>query len=59
MEDYWYSFAKTGDPNGEGRPGWTAFDKGFLQMHLTADGCAMEDFDRDGSLSEREKAFTD
>ncbi len=59
MEDYWYSFAKTGDPNGEGRPGWTAFDKGFLQMHLTAGGCAMKDFDRDGSLSEREKAFTD
>ncbi|SOO11588.1 hypothetical protein XFF6970_90056 [Xanthomonas citri pv. fuscans] len=26
MQDYWGAFARTGDPNGGGRPPWSRFD---------------------------------
>ncbi len=36
---YWCAFAKTGDPNGEGRPKWPAYDPGQdLLMEFTPQG---------------------
>ncbi len=38
MADYWTKFAKTGDPNGEGRPLWPAFGADERLLEFTNDG---------------------
>jgi para-nitrobenzyl esterase len=39
MSGYWASFARTGDPNGAGRPAWPAFREGRIQgLDVTARG---------------------
>jgi para-nitrobenzyl esterase len=35
---YWVAFAKTGDPNGEGRPTWPRYDSKDLLINFTNDG---------------------
>lgn len=36
---YWVAFARTGDPNGEGRPAWPRYDPGAdLLLNFTNDG---------------------
>ncbi|MNL28121.1 hypothetical protein D3C87_1497520 [compost metagenome] len=32
MADYWAAFARQGDPNGDGRPAWPAFEVGNEQV---------------------------
>ena len=40
--DYWVAFAKTGDPNGAGRPAWNRYDRAKDQrLDITIDGAAM------------------
>jgi para-nitrobenzyl esterase len=34
MMDYWVEFARTGNPNGEGRPGWPVYQEGTAE-HLS------------------------
>lgn len=42
--DYWTSFAKTGDPNCEGRPQWPAFTAEHpVSLHFSNDGIKAED----------------
>jgi para-nitrobenzyl esterase len=39
MSGYWVSFAKTGDPNGGGRPAWPRYDRAHDQiLDFTNDG---------------------
>jgi len=39
VQQYWTNFAKTGDPNGAGLPGWRAFTEPARQfLEFTADG---------------------
>ena len=38
MADYWAGFATRGDPNGEGRPAWPAFDADEQLLDFTNDG---------------------
>jgi para-nitrobenzyl esterase len=40
--DYWVAFAKTGDPNGAGRPAWPRFAPGGERLHFTANGTKAE-----------------
>jgi para-nitrobenzyl esterase len=41
MREYWTNFAKTGNPNGTGLPGWAAFDASTqIVMEFGADGRA-------------------
>jgi len=35
---YWVAFAKTGDPNGKGRPVWPRYDAGDRLINFTNDG---------------------
>jgi para-nitrobenzyl esterase len=42
MAGYWTTFAKRGDPNGEGRPAWPA---------MTADGAELLEFTNDGPVA--------
>jgi para-nitrobenzyl esterase len=35
---YWVAFAKTGDPNGEGRPSWPRYDERDELINFTNDG---------------------
>lgn len=35
---YWVAFARTGDPNGKGRPVWPRYDAGDRLMNFTNDG---------------------
>jgi para-nitrobenzyl esterase len=37
VSSYWVNFATTGDPNGRGLPGWTAFDRATEQSMEFAD----------------------
>lgn len=42
MSGYWVSFAKTGDPNGAGRPAWPRYDRARDQiLDFTNDGPAV------------------
>ncbi len=41
--DYWAAFAKTGDPNGTGRPVWPRYDAAHDQrLEITATGAAAQ-----------------
>src|SRR5580704_16176337 len=48
MGSYWTNFAKTGNPNGEGLPSWSAYSAkdGFEVMHLVAKPQAAADQQR-------------
>ena len=48
MADYWTTFARAGDPNGEGRPPWPAFTHDNL-LDFTSDG------PRSGPVPNRER----
>jgi len=39
---YWVAFAKTGDPNGEGRPRWPRYDHDDRLLNFTNDGPVAE-----------------
>jgi para-nitrobenzyl esterase len=39
---YWVAFAKTGDPNGEGRPRWPAYNSKDMLLNFTNDGPVAE-----------------
>lgn len=46
--DYWTSFAKTGDPNCEGRPEWPAFTGEHpVSMHFANDGIHADDLGKE------------
>lgn len=40
--DYWVAFAKTGNPNGPGRPAWPRFAPEGERLHFTASGTKAE-----------------
>src|SRR5262249_37755974 len=40
LGDYWVAFAKTGDPNGQARPQWPAYQRGGAVFKFTNDGAA-------------------
>lgn len=48
IQDYWISFARTGDPNGGGRPRWPAYSaRGDELLAFTNDGAvALKGFDK-------------
>ena len=39
---YWVAFAKTGDPNGQGRPHWPAYNSKDQLINFTDDGPVAE-----------------
>jgi para-nitrobenzyl esterase len=41
IQGYWYSFAATGDPNGEGRPEWKKYEKSFDIINLNNSSAMM------------------
>ena len=43
MQDAWLAFAKTGDPNHEGLPSWTAYDAKRRATMILGEQCAMQD----------------
>lgn len=48
LVDYWTSFAKTGNPNNENCPNWSAFDPHFPQwMILDNNKLGMTNIDRE------------
>ena len=57
MMSYWSNFARTGNPNSENLTEWKKFERDHLEMHLAADGCKMDDFDKDGKMTERERSI--
>jgi para-nitrobenzyl esterase len=41
MSGYWVAFAKTGDPNGEGRTAWPRYGRDDQLLEFSADGKAV------------------
>ena len=63
MTDCWTNFAKTGDPNGGGPCGWTAYDDArpaLMRFNVTScGGCGMADADPDHTLGAQIDAIID
>ena len=47
MIDYWAAFARTGDPNGPGRPHWPEYATAGTVLGLSTDGIAPTPFAAD------------
>ena len=43
IQGYWYEFAASGDPNGEGRPVWKKYEKNFDIINLPSKGEGYKD----------------
>lgn len=43
IQGYWYEFAASGDPNGEGRPVWKKYEKNFDIINLNNHSAMMDD----------------
>ena len=42
IQGYWYNFAATGDPNGEGMPEWKKYEKSFDIINLNNNSGMMD-----------------